>query len=174
MLKVDLSSSGLTGPTKDFCGAAWRSVRFVFPSGGITRKKSPRIWRVRRFAPNYAHFPKNAPAGRNTAMYDGELLTTSSKKNLHALLEKVRTVAEENPSAKQEHLVWQLNPISHMMPKPRRSTVLPLPVNHKRSRLPPELAPEQRNGEGFFRQGFSVVPNCPLAVNCERTRGTNP
>ena len=49
--------------------------------------------------------------GQNTRKYDGKLLTTPSKKNLHAFLEKVRTVIEENRTAKQEHLIWQLNPI---------------------------------------------------------------
>ena len=69
--------------------------------------------------------------GQNTRKYGGKLLTTPSKKNLHAFLEKVRRVIEENLAAKQEHLIWQLNQISYMMPKPPRGIVLPLPVNRK-------------------------------------------
>lgn len=49
--------------------------------------------------------------GQNTRKYDGRLLTTPSKKNVHAFLEKVRTVIRKNPTAKQENLIWQLNPI---------------------------------------------------------------
>lgn len=49
--------------------------------------------------------------GQNTRKYDGKLLTTPSKKNVHAFLEKVRTVIRKNPTAKQENLIWQLNPI---------------------------------------------------------------
>ncbi len=49
--------------------------------------------------------------GQNTRKYGGKLLTTPSKKNLHAFLEKVRTVIRRDPTAKQENLIWQLNPI---------------------------------------------------------------
>lgn len=49
--------------------------------------------------------------GQNTRKYGGNLLTTPSKKNLHAFLEKVRTVIRLNSTAKQENLIWQLNPI---------------------------------------------------------------
>lgn len=49
--------------------------------------------------------------GQNTRKYDGKLLTTPSKKNLHAFLEKVRAVIRKNPAVKQEHLIWTLNPI---------------------------------------------------------------
>ena len=49
--------------------------------------------------------------GQNTRKYGGKLLTTPSKKNLHAFLEKVRTVIRTNSAAKQENLIWQLNPI---------------------------------------------------------------
>lgn len=49
--------------------------------------------------------------GQNTRKYGGKLLTTPSKKNLHAFLEKVRTVIRQNPTAKQENLIRQLNPI---------------------------------------------------------------
>jgi RNA-directed DNA polymerase len=49
--------------------------------------------------------------GQNTRKYGGKLLTTPAKKNLHAFLEKVRTVIRQNPTAKQENLIWMLNPI---------------------------------------------------------------
>jgi len=49
--------------------------------------------------------------GQNTRKYGGRLLTTPSKKNLHAFLERVRTVVRTNPTVKQEHLIWTLNPI---------------------------------------------------------------
>ncbi|HEV2395683.1 MAG TPA: group II intron reverse transcriptase/maturase [Candidatus Sulfotelmatobacter sp.] len=49
--------------------------------------------------------------GQNTRKYGGKLLTTPSKKNLHAFLEKVRTLIRKNPAVKQEHLIWTLNPI---------------------------------------------------------------
>ena len=49
--------------------------------------------------------------GQNTRKYGGKLLTTPSKKNLHAFLEKVRTVIRQNSTAKQENLIWLLNPI---------------------------------------------------------------
>jgi hypothetical protein len=49
--------------------------------------------------------------GQNTRKYDSRLLTTPAKKNLHAFLEKVRTVIPRNRAAKQENLIWMLNPI---------------------------------------------------------------
>jgi RNA-directed DNA polymerase len=49
--------------------------------------------------------------GQNTRKYGGRLLTTPAEKNLHAFLEKVRTVIRRNRAAKQENLIWMLNPI---------------------------------------------------------------
>lgn len=49
--------------------------------------------------------------GQNTRRYGGRLLTTPSKKNMHAFLEKVRGVIHQNRAAKQENLIWLLNPI---------------------------------------------------------------
>ncbi len=49
--------------------------------------------------------------GQHTRKYGGKLLITPAKKNLHAFLEKVRTVIRRNPTAKQENLIWMLNPI---------------------------------------------------------------
>ena len=43
--------------------------------------------------------------GQNTRKYGGRLLITPSKKNLHAFLERVRTVVRTNPTVKQEHLI---------------------------------------------------------------------
>ena len=49
--------------------------------------------------------------GQNTRRYGGRLLTTPSRKNMHAFLEKVRGVIHCNRTAKQENLIWLLNPI---------------------------------------------------------------
>jgi RNA-directed DNA polymerase len=49
--------------------------------------------------------------GQNTRKYGGRLLTKPSRKNLHAFLEKVRIVIRQNRAAKQENLIWVLNPI---------------------------------------------------------------
>jgi RNA-directed DNA polymerase len=49
--------------------------------------------------------------GQNVRKYGGKLLTKPSKKNLHTFLEKVRTVIRRNLPAKQDNLIWVLNPI---------------------------------------------------------------
>lgn len=49
--------------------------------------------------------------GQNTRKYGKRLLTTPSKKNVHAFLEKVRETIHQNRAAKQENLIWLLNPI---------------------------------------------------------------
>ena len=49
--------------------------------------------------------------GQNVRKYDGKLLITPSKKNMHAFLEKVRGVIRQNRSANQESLIRMLNPI---------------------------------------------------------------
>jgi RNA-directed DNA polymerase len=49
--------------------------------------------------------------GQNLRKHGGRLLTTPSRKNMHAFLEKVRGVIHGNRAAKQESLIWLLNPI---------------------------------------------------------------
>jgi RNA-directed DNA polymerase len=49
--------------------------------------------------------------GQNIRKYGGKLLITPSQKNLHAFLDKVRDVIRQNRTAKQESLIWLLNPI---------------------------------------------------------------
>src|ERR1700678_3460882 len=49
--------------------------------------------------------------GQNLRKYNGKLLITPSKKNMHAFLERVRDVIRQNRTAKQENLIRVLNPI---------------------------------------------------------------
>ncbi len=49
--------------------------------------------------------------GQNTRRYGNRLLTTPSKKNMHAFMEKVRGVIHSNRAAKQENLIRLLNPV---------------------------------------------------------------
>ena len=49
--------------------------------------------------------------GWNVRKYDGVLLTKPSKKNVLALMRKVRAVIKGSPTAKQETLIAMLNPI---------------------------------------------------------------
>jgi RNA-directed DNA polymerase len=49
--------------------------------------------------------------GQNTRRYGNRLLTTPSKKNMHAFMEKVRGVIHQNRAAKQENLIRLLNPV---------------------------------------------------------------
>lgn len=49
--------------------------------------------------------------GQTLRKYGGRLLIQPSKKNTHRFLEKVRAVLRQNPSARQENLIRQLNPV---------------------------------------------------------------
>jgi RNA-directed DNA polymerase len=49
--------------------------------------------------------------GQNLRKYNGKLLITPSKKNMHAFLEKVRDAIHQNRTAKQENLIGVLNPM---------------------------------------------------------------
>ena len=49
--------------------------------------------------------------GQNLRRHGGKVLTTPSKKNMHAFCEKVRGVIRRNDSAKQVHLIGRLNPV---------------------------------------------------------------
>jgi RNA-directed DNA polymerase len=49
--------------------------------------------------------------GQNTRKYGGRLLIKPSRKNMYAFLEKIRSVIRQNRAAKQENLIWVLNPL---------------------------------------------------------------
>ncbi len=49
--------------------------------------------------------------GWNVRKYDGVLLIKPSKKNVQAFLRKIREIIRKSPTAKQETLIVQLNPI---------------------------------------------------------------
>ncbi len=49
--------------------------------------------------------------GWNVRKYSSKLLIKPSKENTKAFLDKCRKVIKANGSAKQKHLIWQLNPI---------------------------------------------------------------
>ncbi len=49
--------------------------------------------------------------GQNVRKYGGKLLIKPAGKNVKNFLDKVREIIKVNRSAKQEHLIWQLNPV---------------------------------------------------------------
>jgi RNA-directed DNA polymerase len=49
--------------------------------------------------------------GQHIRKYNGKLLIKPSRKNQHNFLEKVRAAVRRNTGAKQEDLIWLLNPI---------------------------------------------------------------
>jgi len=49
--------------------------------------------------------------GQNLRRHDRKVLTTPSKKNMHAFFEKVRGAIKRNSTAKQANLIGILNPI---------------------------------------------------------------
>jgi RNA-directed DNA polymerase len=49
--------------------------------------------------------------GQNVRKYNGKLLIKPSKKNIKSFLEKIRKVLKKHPTAKQENVIMELNPI---------------------------------------------------------------
>jgi RNA-directed DNA polymerase len=49
--------------------------------------------------------------GQNVRKYKGKLLIKPARKNVQAFLDKVRGIIKANRSAKQENLIWLLNPV---------------------------------------------------------------
>ncbi len=49
--------------------------------------------------------------GQNIRKYDGKLLIKPSKENVKAFLDKVREIVKRQPTAKQIHVIEQLNPV---------------------------------------------------------------
>jgi RNA-directed DNA polymerase len=49
--------------------------------------------------------------GWNVRKYGDKLLIKPARKNVQALLRKTRKIIKSNPTAKQENLIWQLNPV---------------------------------------------------------------
>ena len=49
--------------------------------------------------------------GQNVRKYRGKLLIKPSKKNVQAFLRKIRSIIDENRTAKQQNLIGLLNPV---------------------------------------------------------------